>query len=62
MEKATVAEKDGDVMIFEKGVKKVHLMVENGKTVAYFYDDNVILAKIKVVSEKTYRAATELIG
>ena len=62
LEKATVAEKDGDVMIFEKGVKKVHLMVENGKTVAYFYDDNVILAKIKVVSEKTYRAATELIG
>lgn len=62
LEKATVAEKDGDVMIFEKGFKKVHLMVENGKTVAYFYDDNVILAKIKVVSEKTYRAATELIG
>ena len=58
----TAIEENGEVMISQKGNKKIKIAIEGGKTAAYFYEGNNVIAKITIISEKAYRAATLLIG
>ena len=59
---SAATEENGEVTIAVNGDKKLQIAVEDGKTAVYFYQGSCAIAKIKIVSLKTYRAAMLLIG
>ena len=59
---SAATEENGEITIAVKGDKKLQIAVEDGKTAVYFYQGSCAIAKIKIVSLKTYRAAMLLIG
>ena len=59
---SAATEENGEVTITADGDKKLQIAVEDGKTAVYFYQGSCAIAKIKIVSLKTYRAAMLLIG
>ncbi len=59
---SAATEENGEVTIAANGDKKLQIAVEDGKTAVYFYQGSCAIAKIKIVSLKTYRAAMLLIG
>ena len=59
---SAATEENGEVTIAVNGDKKLQIAVEDGRTAVYFYQEGSVIAKVKIVSEKTYRAAMLLIG
>ncbi len=59
---SAATEENGEVTIAVNGDKKLQIAVEDGRTAVYFYQGSCAIAKIKIVSLKTYRAAMLLIG
>ena len=59
---SAATEENGEITIAVNGDKKLQIAVEDGKTAVYFYQGSCAIAKIKIVSLKTYRAAMLLIG
>ncbi len=59
---SVITEENGEVTIAVNGDKKLQIAVEDGRTAVYFYQAGSVIAKVKIVSLKTYREAMLLIG